>query len=89
VLACCIRLPFLQTPLSLIGFCRAKQVILLRGIQTEFYCDAEIQVDYGNAVHRSLVKAIAINAALWGTTVPGTPTGQALFRFLRRIVFCT
>jgi hypothetical protein len=38
---------------------------------SEFYCDAEIPVDYGNAVHRSLPKAVDINAALWGHHRPG------------------
>lgn len=61
---------------ALIGFCRSKQLILRRGIQTEFYCDAEIQVDYGNAVHRSLaVQGCSYQCGFMGQHRPGNPYG--------------
>ena len=61
---------------ALIGFCRAKQVILRRGIQTEFYCDAEIRVDYSNAVHRSLaVQGCSYQCGFMGHHRPGNPHG--------------
>jgi hypothetical protein len=75
---------------ALIGFWRAKQVIPCRGIQTEFYCDAEIQVDCGNTVHWSVaVQGCSYQCDFMGHHRPGNAYGTGCISVfvLNRILY--